>query len=343
MAAVKGMFRRGEIWWLRYSVNGKQQRISLETNVETMAVLKAVGILQRAPLEASQGGLQGELDAYLRESLALRRLSKTCADNRRYFFSAFQAATGIDRVAELSKSRVESWVENLKAAGGRTEETVRSYVFHLRAFCSWLVKKNRMRENVVAHLEMGKIERNVRKNFVSKADVVRLIAEAPTDSLRLILYCGFHAGLRKMEIVELRPDWIDVGSAARRGRITIQRTETFSCKDKEGRTVPLTAEFSEWLRGYMLTLPAGAEYVLVPDNPRGKLYRYDFRKPFAEYMRAQRVKCTPHDMRRTFVSLRLIEDSSLIFKLAKWTGDGVEVLQRHYGHLLADDDDIELD
>lgn len=56
----KACFRRGEIWWLRYSVNGKQQRISLETNVETMPVLKVVGILQRAPLEASEDGLQAE-------------------------------------------------------------------------------------------------------------------------------------------------------------------------------------------------------------------------------------------------------------------------------------------
>jgi hypothetical protein len=32
----------------------------------------------------------------------------------------------------------------------------------------------------------------------------------------------------------------------------------------------------------------------------------------------------------------------LIFKLAKWTGDHVSVLQDHYGHLLADDEDIEV-
>ena len=42
------------------------------------------------------------------------------------------------------------------------------------------------------------------------------------------------------------------------------------------------------------------------------------------------------------MSLKLIQDSSLIFKLAKWTGDDVRVLQDHYGHLLAHDEDIEM-
>jgi integrase len=119
--------------------------------------------------------------------------------------------------------------------------------------------------------------------------------------------------------------------------VHIAKTATFSCKDKEERTIPLTAEFAEFLARWGLRGP----FLLRPEKKHGRnLYRFEPKKPVAAYFAAQGVQCTIHDMRRTFVSLRLSAGVS-VFKLAKWTGDGVQVLQRHYGHLLADDEDIE--
>ncbi len=37
-----------------------------------------------------------------------------------------------------------------------------------------------------------------------------LISECPDRELKFILYCGFHAGLRKGEIVQARPEWFDL-------------------------------------------------------------------------------------------------------------------------------------
>jgi integrase len=218
-----------------------------------------------------------------------------------------------------------------------------SYVFHLRAFYRWLVKKNRMHENPAEKVELGKVELVVRKNFESAVTVRALIDSAADDDMRFIYYCGFHAGMRKLEIIEARPDWFRLGDGTRRGIVNIHRTPTFSVKDRDERTVPLSSEFEGFLRKFLAQLPADAEFVMQPKKQHGKAkYRYDFRAPFAEHMRAMKVKCTPHDMRRTFVSLKIIEDSSLIFKLAKWTGTNVKTLQAHYAHLLADDEDIEV-
>jgi len=38
----KGLFRRGKVFWLRYTVAGKQVRVSLETEHEGDAVAKAL-------------------------------------------------------------------------------------------------------------------------------------------------------------------------------------------------------------------------------------------------------------------------------------------------------------
>ena len=54
-------------------------------------------------------------------------------------------------------------------------------------------------------------------------------------------------------------------------------------------------------------------------------------------MAAQKcVWVTPHVMRHTFASLLASRDGS-IYKIAKWLGDGVEVTQKHYAHLLPKD------
>jgi integrase len=83
--------------------------------------------------------------------------------------------------------------------------------------------------------------------------------------------------------------------------------------------------------------------MLQPDVEQGKSrYRYDFKRPFYEYMKMQDCAwLTPHAMRHTFASL-LASRSVSIYKIAKWLGDGVEVVQNHYAHLLPKDDDIEM-
>ena len=49
---------------------------------------------------------------------------------------------------------------------------------------------------------------------------------------------------------------------------------------------------------------------------------------------------TPHIMRHTFASL-LASSGVSIYKIAKWLGDDVRVVQRHYAKLLPNDGEIE--
>jgi site-specific recombinase XerD len=45
-------------------------------------------------------------------------------------------------------------------------------------------------------------------------------------------------------------------------------------------------------------------------------------------------------MRHTFASL-LVQAGVSVYKVARWLGDGVEVVEEHYGHLAPKDSDIE--
>jgi integrase len=74
---------------------------------------------------------------------------------------------------------------------------------------------------------------------------------------------------------------------------------------------------------------------------RKSIYRWDFGRPFDLYMEEQEAQwVTPHIMRHTFASL-LASAGVSIYKIAKWLGDDVRTVQRHYAKLLPNDSEIE--
>jgi site-specific recombinase XerD len=72
-----------------------------------------------------------------------------------------------------------------------------------------------------------------------------------------------------------------------------------------------------------------APFMLKPFVKKGAaLYRYDFRRPFREYVKRQGCAwVTPHVMRHTFASL-LVSKGVSIYKVAVWMGDDVRVVQK---------------
>ena len=82
--------------------------------------------------------------------------------------------------------------------------------------------------------------------------------------------------------------------------------------------------------------------MLRGDVAKGRsIYRYDFSRPFADYMREKNCPwVTPHVMRHTFASV-LASRGVSIYLIAEWMGDGVGVVQRHYARLLPTHAEIE--
>lgn len=338
---LKGLYRRGNVWWYRYTAHagGPQVRVSLHTTHEGEAIMRALEKEQEAPLEAS-GEFKIELERYFADGLASKRLSPFTVHSRRHAIANFQKATQATRLGHLTLEAVQRWVVVMRTSQ-LAETSVGAYFAHLQGFCSWLVAHNKLRENPCKRVKFGKQVIRSRKTFRTKDEIRIAIDQAPDDEMRFILYAGFHAGMRSLEIIEARPEWFRL--AGERGCVSIAETPTYRPKDKEERTVPLTAEFQAFLRRYLPTLPDNATWAMRPllKKKQGRLRRTTFARRFKLYMEAIGLPCSPHDMRRSFVSNKLAEDSSLIFKAARWTGTDVVTLQKHYAHLLADDKDIE--
>jgi integrase len=217
------------------------------------------------------------------------------------------------------------------------ETTAQIHIRALRAFFTWGVRQGLAVSNPFARLRLRQIDQPARVRFCTRQQRDALIDAATTDDLRFILLAGFDAGMRKNETIEARVGWFDLAGRA----VHLQNTPTFRLKDRDARAVPLTGRFVEFLGSYLAGRQPD-EFALRPDVKQGKgTYRYDFHRPFNDLVTGQGVRwVTYHVLRHTFASL-LVQAGVSIYKVARWMGDGVEVVQAHYGHLAPGDSDIE--
>jgi integrase len=241
-----------------------------------------------------------------------------------YELNRFAKELGIESLRDLQPDSMQLWLKSLKKS--KSTETLRSYCRDLKAFRRYLVDQYLVRE--LKELDTPDAPPVGRRNFLEQ-DVVDRVIEAATDpDLKFILHCGFSAGLRRNEISEARVDWFDLT----RGFVHVFSGHGFTTKDHDGRSVPLKKGFKEFLQSYLASRNP-AEYVLAPSKVKGKAtYRFDPNRRVRSHFQKLKVRCTWHDMRRSFAS-NLISRGESVYIVAAWLGDLVSVVERSYGFL----------
>ncbi len=335
----QGVFLRGRTVWYRYSYQGRQYRVSLDTQDEGEALTRALRI-RNNPVLMDANPLQDEIEDCLREKLEDQTYTRNSADTRHAVLNAWANQRGLKEVRQITRDEIDLWQRSLRKGKHRLKElTIETYGMILRGFCTWLVKKKKLRESPAAHLKSRVSSSGKKRLFCKRDQVDALINQCPDVELKFIFLAGFHAGLRKDEIIQARPSWFDLELRI----LHITESDEWKPKDKDKRTIPLSERFCRFLTDEMSVkgkLPG--PFLIRPNKQQGKArYRYDFRKPFAEYVKKKGPAwLTPHIMRHTFASLLAIAGVS-IFKIAQWLGDDVLIVGRHYAHLMPQDSDIE--
>lgn len=330
---MKGLYRRGDIWWVRFTPfsGGKQMFLSTGETDEAAAILRARDLMDRAKVEAviEVNHHQLEIDNYLKH-LKNRGLADSSVSTRKYILQSFVDQTEVSMPRKVTKAMVQKWFDGRRELN---ERTAVEYFKHVRWWFEWLDESGKLIGNPCHGIELPKLKMQIRKNFLRPDQARKLLNACDDEGLKFALYCGIQAGMRKMEVIEARPDWFDLEARL----IHIQRTTTFSPKGRKNRTVPITDEFFRFLEVYGLREP----FMLHPKVKHGKYrYRYDFKRSFNSLvLRCGFEDLTFHDLRRTFASL-LVSKGVSIYKVAKWLGDKVEVVEDKYGHLIPKDDEI---
>jgi integrase len=311
---------------------GRRRYVSLRTKEKETADQIATELVPH-DLSGIREPIQKEIARYLSDKAELRTIRWT--EELRYVLESWAGdmnELGCSCVQEITTPKLQTWFY-AKARTVKVTSAV-SFLLQVRTFLKWARDERRLvLFNAGDKVKVPRHSKSVRLVFLPKQDCEKLIDHCVNEELRFALYCGLHAGFRYGEAIASRPEWFDL----ERKLIHIQVSDDWQPKNGKPRTVPMTDEFHEFLTIYGLRSP----FMIAPEKvAKGKWrYRFDLVRRFQRLTMQLGINCTFHDLRRTFCSLK-VSDGVSIYKVAKWAGHSVDVCEKHYGHLIPVDGEI---
>lgn len=336
-AAAPGIHKRGDAYFLRYSVDGKQVRVTLGTSDSKEAIKRADELRGRAVVTNKKGRTVGgitDLDRrvkiYTSEKLRSGDFTKGSAKAATQAVKHFVAAQAalkkpvvIFSPEQITSKMLADYYSTTRAA--QSEATAQTYCTRVATFCRWA--------GLRITAPKFAAETPSRTTVVSVGQVADLLDLAKGD-LKFILLAGFRAGMRRGEISMARPEWFDLEG----GRIHIPNPDMltgFRPKSRRARTIPLVPEFRDFIRDEYPDWDS-QKFCIRPEKSVGKwIYRYDFRAMIETFAKNHCKQLATHVMRHSYAS-HLANGGVGIAQLASWTGDRIATLERHYLHLQVD-------
>jgi integrase len=127
------------------------------------------------------------------------------------------------------------------------------------------------RKNWLRKVEVAKVIGAVEPKYSANAKPTTIEkARQAAEDLKFILYCGFHAGLRRREISMAKVFWFDLDH----GLIHAQNMpeEGYTLKDEDSRTIDMSDGFSAFLIDYLKNRKSGELcFDLKRSRPLGKI------------------------------------------------------------------------
>lgn len=285
------IYRRGNVYWIKYYRNGKCYRESSQCDKKGVAKR----LLQRREGEISEGRVPGIcfdrvriddlIEDYLtdygvNERRTLNKAQRCC----RYLLQEF----GGMRATEITTSGVKRYIKK-RRADGVTNATINRELAALKRMFNLGAQCSPPKVAQVPYIPMLK-ENNVRTGFFEHWEFLAPRAALP-EHLKPVVTFAYHTGWRESEILGLHWKRVNLDEG-------IVRLEPGETKNDEGRTLPVEPELWETLRQQHWKRRQDCPFVFHLDGRQIK----DFR---GSWKRACREAGIPgmlfHDFRRTAV------------------------------------------
>jgi integrase len=336
-----GLYIRNGVFQLSFQRNGRRVRKSLATADLAEAIEQRRLELLKSPTPKGEGLLR-TAQLHTEEQLRLANLQPRSARELMRLLADVLRFTQASSLDDLTPAKLQTYFNRItapRAQGGLSPASWSSYAGRLSGFFRDMVQKHRLTKNPMDQVRLPRFNQaaHARSTTLDQQTANRLIQNCADQRVKFALLCGFHAGMRKEEIIEARWGWFDLTARV----ANIPMTER---KIQKPAYPPLTSSMIEHLGKMRRALPqppAPTDYVLEPAKQSGRhRYRWDFRIPFENYLHQQGVKFTAHDMRRSYCTNNIKNGVSLEM-LSSWTGDAMRTLEQHYKHLMAYDPRVE--
>lgn len=272
-STAPGLYRRGDTWWIRYSVNGKQVRRSAETtNRKT-----AEALLGKIKAEIHEGR---HFPEKRRASMSVEQLAaawrarsseKRSLRDDEQRFKRIVEFFGPDRpIATIDTSDVVEFRSALLAETTRrgimAPATVNRHLTLLGSALRYASDSLKQRTldpmRGIDQLD----ELNERDRIATPEEYEALLAGA-APQLRLAIVIGYWTGMRLGEVIGLRWDQVDLKAG-------VARLKAADTKTKEARIVPLSKPVIEALKMETRPLDGGAIFTVeATDKVTGEVTR----------------------------------------------------------------------
>ena len=202
-------------------------------------------------------------------------------------FINWAAARGVAQPTEVTKPIIERYQRFLYHYRKRNGDplsfqTQNGRVVAIRAWFKWLARNNHVLYNPAADLEFTRIEYRLPKCVLTASEAEQVINQTNVATRlgirdRAILETFYSTGMRRMELMNLRPCAIDM----ERGTVVIRQG-----KGKRDRMIPIGDRALAWIDRYQVEVRPG---LLVGEAANDVLFLTHLGKPFAPDQMSQLV------------------------------------------------------
>jgi integrase len=313
---IMGLFRRGQVWWMRFKVQGRLERRSTRTTNRKLAQRVfdrvkgelAEGVwFQKLPREDRT--FEEMMEKYMVEHSARNKAPKTNLRDRSLndhlvgnFGNMFLTQITPRLIAEYKVKRRE---EGAAAKTVNNELILMGHAFNL-AIKEW----EWVNENPVKKVSKEKVN-NLIERWLTFEEENRLLSVSP-KWLREIIIFAINTGLRQSEILSLQWSRVDLS----RKTVTILEEQKNQGRD----TLPLSEEALTVLKERARVGRGETNYVFYNKVGR-RIAARNLQRAFCSALKKSGIeKLRFHDLRHTFAT-RLVQagvDIYTVQKLGRW-------------------------
>ncbi|MCD0462257.1 tyrosine-type recombinase/integrase [Roseiconus lacunae] len=187
--------------------------------------------------------------------LQMNNWSPRTIDRRRYTLGRFVgwcSERGIETAADLTDEVLQAYRRSLFHHRTKQGEPIKfatqaSYIAAVRHWLGWLVEVESIQTNPADKIELPKEEHRLPSSYLTLEEVETLLGTVDVSTAtglrdRAILETFYSTGMRRSELIALKPDDID----RERGLVTIRQG-----KGRKDRVVPIGRRALEWIDKYI--------------------------------------------------------------------------------------------
>jgi integrase len=247
------IYRRGNVWWLQYFVNGRKINVSSGSNDEAEARRQLkVKVGEAAAGKAILPGRAtvGDLCSLVIDDNRLRELRDAKVVEWRYK-AHVEKVLGRLPASRFGSAQEKQYILQRKIAGASNATINRELSIVRRGFKLGYEAEPKLVYLVPVIHKLP--EDNARQGFLEPDQYEKLLEELPAN-LKAIFVSGYHTGARKNELRRIQWPWVDFQA----GLIRLPGVVT---KNKKPRTLPIYGDMRRWLEHQRTTCPKGCIWV----------------------------------------------------------------------------------